>query len=114
MPAYTCALPSAAPPHTSAELILQTCAVIYVSTDTDPRAAERVLSGHAYMRMVFEDNSDFASAGPEPAVVAGSKGKGKGAVEVEEVKRGEDFVTAGVSGRCGTDELVPAYSGIGK
>jgi hypothetical protein len=47
------------------------------------------------MRMVFQDGSDFASIG-EDKVDSGAKGKSR-LPGVEEVKRGEDFVTAGVS-----------------
>ncbi|ADV23010.1 hypothetical protein I315_06580 [Cryptococcus gattii Ru294] len=60
-------------------------AVIYVSVDTDPQAPLRVLQGKPWLRMTFNDNSDFATVG---------KDKGQ-EVEMEEVARGEDFVQAG-------------------
>ncbi|WVN87795.1 uncharacterized protein L203_102990 [Cryptococcus depauperatus CBS 7841] len=63
----------------------RTAAVIYISVDTDPLAPQRVLQGKPWLRMVFNDNSDFAIIG---------KGKGNEA-EVEEVARGEDFVQGG-------------------
>ena len=47
------------------------------------------------MRMVFQDGSDFATIGEEKEG-EGTKGKSR-LPGVEEVKRGEDFVTAGVS-----------------
>ena len=47
--------------------------------------------------MVFSDNSDFAEIGSEASAAEGS-GTGKRRLPgVEDVKRGEDFVTAGVS-----------------
>ncbi|UOH82020.1 hypothetical protein LQV05_004702 [Cryptococcus neoformans] len=63
----------------------KSAAVIYVSVDTDPQAPLRVLQGKPWLRMTFNDNSDFASVG---------KDKGQ-EVEMEEVARGEDFVQAG-------------------
>nr|ODO03939.1 hypothetical protein L204_00280 [Cryptococcus depauperatus CBS 7855] len=63
----------------------RTAAVIYISVDTDPLAPQRVLQGKPWLRMVFNDSSDFAIIG---------KGKGNEA-EVEEVAKGEDFVQGG-------------------
>ncbi|WVQ90010.1 hypothetical protein IAS59_003786 [Cryptococcus gattii] len=63
----------------------RSAAVIYVSVDTDPQAPLRVLQGKPWLRMTFNDNSDFATVG---------KDKGQ-EVEMEEVARGEDFVQAG-------------------
>lgn len=48
--------------------------------------------------MVFEDGSDFATASNVSEEKQwGKHGKAMKEVEMEEVKRGEDFVTAGVS-----------------
>ncbi|KAK8843362.1 hypothetical protein IAR55_007019 [Kwoniella newhampshirensis] len=63
----------------------KSAAVIYVSTDTDPSAPQRITAQKPWLRMVFHDNSDFAP-------VAKSDEHG---VEMEEVSRGEDFVQAG-------------------
>ncbi|ORY24779.1 hypothetical protein BCR39DRAFT_545886 [Naematelia encephala] len=64
---------------------LKTLGVIYISTDTSPSAPQRVLASHPWLRLIFADNSDFASPGD---------GKGK-EVEMEEVARGEEFIQAG-------------------
>jgi hypothetical protein len=69
----------------------QSASVIYVSTDTTASAPQRVLTGKPWLRMIYADNSDFA-----PLVTV----KNGGAVEMEEVARGEEFVEAGVSGLC--------------
>lgn len=74
----------------------QTCAVIYVSTDTDPEAPGRVLAGQAWLRMVFEDNSDFAPIAPYSEGKEGEAKRRMHEAAVEDVKRGEDFVQAGV------------------
>lgn len=79
-------------------LSLQTCSVIYVSTDTSPRAVDQILSGQAFLRMTFHDNSDFAPMVTLREEAEGKKAKGKGReVEMEEVARGEEFIAAGVS-----------------
>ncbi|WVQ81509.1 hypothetical protein IAT38_003633 [Cryptococcus sp. DSM 104549] len=63
----------------------RSASVIYISADTDPLAPARILQGKPWLRMLFNDNSDFAEVGT---------GKGKEVV-MEEVARGEDFVQAG-------------------
>jgi len=60
-----------------------------VSTDTDPQCQERITKNVPWLRMTFNDNSDFA-----PLVSARDVQK---IVEIEDVERGEDFVQAGVS-----------------
>lgn len=73
---------------------LKSASVMYVSTDTSPLAPERVLSGQAWMRMVFQDNSDFASVG-DNSTDGLDAGAGRRYPGVEDVKRGEEFITAG-------------------
>lgn len=53
------------------------------------------MSGQAFLQMAFHDNSDFAEVASAADLSAAARRR-KGA-EVEEVKRGEDFITAGVS-----------------
>ena len=67
----------------------QTCSIIYISTDTDPAAAQRITTNVPWLKMTFHDNSDFA-----PLVKYSESPK---IVEIEDVARGEDFVQAGVS-----------------
>ena len=67
----------------------QSAAVIYVSADTDPKAAARILVNQPWLRLTFHDNSDFAPLVPIR--------EGARITELEEVARGEDFVQAGVS-----------------
>ena len=67
---------------------LQASAIIYVSTDTDPAAPKRLLANLPWLRMTFNDNSDFA-----PMVSYRESPK---IVEIEDVERGEDFIQAGV------------------
>jgi hypothetical protein len=77
----------------------ESCSVIYVSTDTSPKAVEAILSGQAFLRMTFNDSSDFAPMVTFKEEQEAKKGKGKGreGVEMEEVARGEEFIVAGVS-----------------
>ena len=62
--------------------------MIYVSVDPDPEAPKRVTKDVPWLRMTFNDNSDFASL-VKPADQAKI-------VEIEDVERGEDFIQAGV------------------
>jgi hypothetical protein len=55
--------------------------------------------------MIYADNSDFA-----PLVTV----KNGGAVEMEEVARGEEFVEAGVSGSCISDRVKAGSRGRGR
>lgn len=66
---------------------LKSAAVIYVSADTDPKAAARILANQPWLRLTFHDNSDFAPLVPIR--------EGARITELEEVARGEDFVQAG-------------------
>ena len=67
----------------------QTTSILYVSTDTDPKAQQRITKDVPWLRMTFNDNSDFA-----PLVSSGQEAK---ITEIEDVERGEDFIQAGVS-----------------
>ncbi|WVQ75482.1 hypothetical protein IAR50_005107 [Cryptococcus sp. DSM 104548] len=64
----------------------RSAAVIYVSVDTDPLAPAHILQGKPWLRMIFNDDSDFATVGREPD---------DGSPRVEEVARGESFIQAG-------------------
>ncbi|ODN74590.1 hypothetical protein L202_06949 [Cryptococcus amylolentus CBS 6039] len=64
----------------------KSAAVIYVSADTDPLAPASVLQGKPWLRMIFNDDSDFAVVGKE---------KDGGPPSIQEVARGENFIQAG-------------------
>ncbi|ORX39074.1 hypothetical protein BD324DRAFT_649166 [Kockovaella imperatae] len=66
---------------------IKTCAIIYISTDTDASAMPRITANVPWTRMIFADNSDFA-----PPVRFSESPK---IVEIEDVARGEDFIQAG-------------------
>ncbi|TYJ54066.1 hypothetical protein B9479_005252 [Cryptococcus floricola] len=64
----------------------KSAAVIYVSADTDPLAPASVLQGKPWLRMIFNDDSDFALVGKE---------KDDSTPRIQEVARGENFIQAG-------------------
>ncbi|RXK35601.1 hypothetical protein M231_07131 [Tremella mesenterica] len=65
----------------------KTSGIIYISTDTDPTSAQRILTNQPWLRSTFHDNSDFAPLVPYR--------EGARITELEEVSRGEDFIQAG-------------------